>query len=164
MEEKTQNYLGIRNGVVVCVDQLDEHDNFRGKFFHAYDSEPVVFSDEMELLQKLDEFFNKLQFPFAATTPRSFTKTSHNSLRARTEEEKVMSDKEVLMHHGEYGTFIIRVQQRQNSSWQGRITWVDEDKTVYFRSVWEMMKLIDEALDTYRSPEELEEDPTWEEV
>ena len=72
-----------------------------------------------------------------------------------------MEDKDILMNHGEVGTFIIRVQQRQNSSWQGRITWVDEDKTVYFRSVWEMMKLIDEALDTYRASEERQEDPSW---
>ena len=72
-----------------------------------------------------------------------------------------MSDKEVLNHHGEIGTFIIRVQQRQNSSWQGRITWVDEDKTIYFRSAWEMMKLIDEALDTYR-PEADQKEVSWE--
>ncbi|MBQ9046844.1 MAG: hypothetical protein IJ120_02980 [Solobacterium sp.] len=72
-----------------------------------------------------------------------------------------MSDKDVLNHHGEIGTFIIRVQQRQNSSWQGRITWVDEDKTIYFRSAWEMMKLIDEALDTYR-PEADQKEVSWE--
>ncbi|MBR2802675.1 MAG: hypothetical protein IKE21_08870 [Erysipelotrichaceae bacterium] len=64
----------------------------------------------------------------------------------------------MLMHHGEAGTFIIRVQQKQNSSWQGRITWVDEDKTVYFRSVWEMVKLIDNAL----QKGEEEEKVSWE--
>lgn len=49
-----------------------------------------------------------------------------------------MSDEELLNKHGDLGTFIIRVQHRQNSSWQGRITWMDEDKTVYFRSMWEL--------------------------
>ncbi|MBQ1682611.1 MAG: hypothetical protein II067_10440 [Agathobacter sp.] len=55
-------------------------------------------------------------------------------------------DEEILEEHGEQGTFIVRVQHRQHSSWQGRVTWVDENKTVYFRSELELMKLIDGAL------------------
>ncbi|MBE5889536.1 MAG: hypothetical protein E7282_01055 [Lachnospiraceae bacterium] len=55
-------------------------------------------------------------------------------------------DEEILEEHGELGTFIIRVQHRQHSSWQGRVTWLDENKTVYFRSELELMKLIDGAL------------------
>ncbi len=71
-----------------------------------------------------------------------------------------MSDEELLNKHGDLGTFIIRVQHRQNSSWQGRITWMDEDKTVYFRSMWEMLKLIDSAVGTGGQEESLEE-PSW---
>ena len=71
-----------------------------------------------------------------------------------------MSDREVLEHHGDVGTFIVRVQQRQNSSWQGRITWVDENKTVNFRSVWEMVKLIDSAMETVHVSEDNDE-PDW---
>ena len=71
-----------------------------------------------------------------------------------------MSDEELLDRHGDLGTFIIRVQHRQNSSWQGRITWMDEDKTVYFRSMWEMLKLIDSAVGTGGQEESLEE-PSW---
>jgi len=53
------------------------------------------------------------------------------------------------------------VQQRQNSSWQGRITWVDKDKTVYFRSVWEMMKLIDSALASNEEDDADKESVGW---
>ena len=156
----TQNYLGIRNGVVVCVQRVDQHE-FSGVFHHAYDRDPVPFSSEVELLIRLDEFFDSLKFPFSATSSRNFIRHANTPTDMITEEDRVMEDKDILMNHGEVGTFIIRVQQRQNSSWQGRITWVDEDKTVYFRSVWEMMKLIDEALDTYRASEERQEDPSW---
>ena len=58
-----------------------------------------------------------------------------------------MNDEELLNMHGDLGTFIIRVQHRQNSSWQGRITWMDQDKTVYFRSALELIKIIDGTLD-----------------
>lgn len=75
-----------------------------------------------------------------------------------------MSDEELLNRHGDLGTFIIRVQHRQNSSWQGRITWMDQDKTLSFRSMWEMIKLIASALDTVSEPEDGSENlegKTW---
>ncbi len=72
-----------------------------------------------------------------------------------------MSDEQLLQKHGDIGTFIVRVQHRQNSSWQGRITWMEEDKTIQFRSVWEMVKLIENAMDTVSTSEEGEE-PRWE--
>ena len=76
---------------------------------------------------------------------------------------KIMSDEELLRKHGDLGTFIIRVQHRQNSSWQGRITWMDKDKTIYFRSVWEMIKLIASALDEVGDYEEDPEGVSWSE-
>ena len=72
-----------------------------------------------------------------------------------------MSDEMLLTKHGEIGTFIVRVQHRQNSSWQGRITWMEEDKTVQFRSVWEMIKLIENAVDSVSKPEDEEEEESW---
>ena len=69
-----------------------------------------------------------------------------------------MSDDALLSKHGDIGTFIVRVQHRQNSSWQGRITWMEEDKTVQFRSVWEMIKLIESAVDLVSEPENAPEE------
>lgn len=45
------------------------------------------------------------------------------------------------------GTFIVKIVNRQHSTWQGSITWVEEDKTQNFRSALELLKLIDGALD-----------------
>ena len=72
----------------------------------------------------------------------------------RQERTRIMRDEELLSRHGDLGTFIIRVQHRQNSSWQGRITWMDKNKTVYFRSIWEMIKLVEGALDTVSQQED----------
>ena len=70
-----------------------------------------------------------------------------------------MKDEALLSKHGDIGTFIVRVQHRQNSSWQGRVTWMEKDKTIQFRSVWEMIKLIESAVDMVSEqenrPEEL---------
>lgn len=50
--------------------------------------------------------------------------------------------------HADMGTFVIRVQQCRNNTLQGGITWADEDKTQNFRSTWEMLKLIESAVET----------------
>jgi hypothetical protein len=42
--------------------------------------------------------------------------------------------------------FLIQVQYRHNSSWQGRIVWLDTKKTVVFRSFMELVMLMQEAL------------------
>ena len=75
--------------------------------------------------------------------------------------EKVMKDQELLSKHGDLGSFIIRVQQRQNSSMQGRLTWIEKNKTVHFRSVWELIRLIDSAVEM-DNPVPEEEIPSWE--
>jgi hypothetical protein len=43
-------------------------------------------------------------------------------------------------------TFIVRVENRQNGTWQGKITWADENRTEHFRSMLEMLKLMEEAM------------------
>lgn len=45
------------------------------------------------------------------------------------------------------GTFILKILNRKNSTWQGSVTWVEEQKTQNFRSALELLKLIDGALD-----------------
>ena len=44
-------------------------------------------------------------------------------------------------------TFIVKVMNTQNSTWQGSITWVEEQKTQNFRSALEMIKMIDGVLE-----------------
>ena len=44
------------------------------------------------------------------------------------------------------GTFIVKVDNYQNGTWQGRVIWADENVAEHFRSTLELMKLIDEAV------------------
>ena len=46
----------------------------------------------------------------------------------------------------ENGTFIVKILNGHNSTWQGSVTWVEEQKVQYFRSALELLKLIDGAL------------------
>ena len=55
-------------------------------------------------------------------------------------------------------TFEVSVKFLQNATWQGHIHWVEKDSKQNFRSVLEMLKLMDEAL-----ADGVEEEPvvTW---
>ena len=44
-------------------------------------------------------------------------------------------------------TFVIKVIAKQNSTWQGTVTWVEAQQKQNFRSALELLKLIDGALD-----------------
>lgn len=44
-------------------------------------------------------------------------------------------------------TFIIKVMREQNDTWQGSITWAEENRTEYFRSVLEMVSLMNDAIE-----------------
>ena len=148
-----QSYLGIPDAIILCVEHRDPY--LSGYKYDSYHEQPDYFRSELEMLLQMEKLYDDLNFPFPGNNERHFIKKGTVPMKENL--EKVINDEEMLKMHGDLGTFIVRVQHRQNSSWQGRITWVEEDKTVYFRSVWEMMKLIEEAL----GETEETQDPSW---
>ena len=44
-------------------------------------------------------------------------------------------------------TFVVHVTGRENSTWQGQVTWLDEMETRSFRSMLELIKLMDAAME-----------------
>jgi len=44
-------------------------------------------------------------------------------------------------------TFVIQVISNQNATWQGTVQWVDKKKTVPYRSMLELIKLINSAVE-----------------
>ena len=43
-------------------------------------------------------------------------------------------------------TFLVHIIENQNATWQGEITWLDEEKKESFRSLLELIKLMDAAV------------------
>lgn len=139
----SENYIGTPWGIILCIDYYQD-EKMNGRIYHRYQTEPIRFEGMTEALFAIDEFFDRLGYPFPGTESHYFIK--------RQKEQKIkmtrkLSDEEMLKNNGDKGTFIIRVEQRQHSSWQGRITWVEEGKTENFRSALELIKMIDGALD-----------------
>ena len=155
----TQWYIGAPNGVILCVDGMHEGE-LSGRLYHSYRTEPQPFASAKQMISHMEDLYAALNFPHPGTNERSFIPVKHTE-EHYSERDRIMSDERLLNQHGDLGTFIVRVQHRQNSSWQGRITWMEQDKTISFRSVWELVKLIENAVDTVSSEEDREEVPSW---
>ena len=44
------------------------------------------------------------------------------------------------------GTFIVKVDHYEKGTWQGEVVWAEEEKSQRFRSMLELIKLMDDAL------------------
>lgn len=156
MERTSQVYMGVPNGVVLCIDSAESDQNISARLYHAYRSDAVNITSPEEILPEMEKLFESLRFPFRTTNYRSFSGareeyTAEPGVRpgrefAEASNRRVLSDDDLLDLEGELATFIIRVQQRQNSDWQGRITWAEHDRTLAFRTVTEMLQLIEKAI------------------
>lgn len=142
---QTGRYIGASNGIVLCVNSRDE-EHIEGELYHGYNREGIPFRGYEEIIKIAEKFFNALGFPYMGTSDRDINGQIH-SYNKEKGMARVLKDEEMLERHGDMGTFVIRVQHRQHSSWQGRVTWLEEDESVYFRSALELIKIIDGTLD-----------------
>jgi len=159
-----ESYIGIPNGVVLCIDEVLYEGRFQARMYHGYRRDAVEVGSYEVLIREMGDLFDQMKYPWSAMRVRTFSDEESQpkpSPGRMGRKDRIMSDKELLSKHGDIGTFIIRVQQRQNSTWQGRITWVEEDKTMRFRSALEMIKLIESGI-AAENPDLVEEkDHTW---
>ena len=143
--ETSGRYIGTPNGIVLCVDRNDGG-IVEGRMFHGCSETGIPFRGCENIVKEAEGLFNALGFPHVGTGDRDIDGNVHR-FRKKEGMARVMGDEELLEQHGDLGTFVIRVQHRQHSSWQGRVTDLDKDQTVYFRSALELIKIIDGALD-----------------
>lgn len=131
--------------VRVCCDSMEGYD-WKGRLYTRYGKEPAVFRNAGELISILEKFYNWIGYPQASMIERSFSGTGAKPDKKKEKEERqvvVVGMEEMERQHGEKATFVVRIQYRQNATWQGQVTWAEKNKTINFRSALELLKLID---------------------
>ena len=143
MEQSYQISWYAPNFINMCIDNINDGE-LSGRIYHCYSKEPWKFTNILQLIELADDFFDRLEFPQASTSARSFTSIQFSGVDRL---DKVRSPEDFIENRGQKGTFFLNVRYRQNSSWQGSVTWVEEQREQHFRSALELLKLIDGALD-----------------
>ena len=133
------------NLVNICIDGHDSSE-ILGRFYTKHTSKPTAFSGTTSLFKNLEMYFDEIGFPQASTKMRSFSKQNAFSANNTRKVQPEMSKNDITTQKGEKGTFVVNVQYRQNSTWQGNVVWAEKNVTQNFRSALELLKLIDSAL------------------
>lgn len=140
-------YVSPAAGSVVCVccDSAEGYD-WKGRLYTRYRREPMLFRNAGELVGEMERFYDWIGYPQASMKERSFQETGDRPGQGSGRRERqvvVVSAEEMEKQHGEKATFVVRIQYRQNATWQGQVTWAEKNKTINFRSALELLKLID---------------------
>ena len=144
----------VASAVWIGIDQYNGSD-WNGKIYTRLNKEAINFRNIGEMLEVLESIWNAIGYPQESLINRSFVIQQNSKVKkdpidvsyledGTKDKIKVeLSEADMEKRRGEQDTFIVRIQYRQNATWQGHVTWVDENKTVPFRSALELIKLID---------------------
>lgn len=113
-----------------------EGKNLKGTVSNVKFPDGLEFESQMQLFMLMDELYDEINSPQRAMERRSFEGTSITSAPAQP----------AAGAGGQIATFRINVHFRQNASWQGTITWLEKESEASFRSVLELMMIMDSAL------------------
>ena len=119
----------------VCVDSYEEGVP-QGRFYNPYQDQWIPFRSLTQLLKGMEQSLDEMAFPRAFNETRSFAPAApHSPLQAGEP-----------LAEGKLATFAVRILFRQNTSWQGSVTWLEGRTDESFRSVLELILLMDSAL------------------
>lgn len=134
--------------LVICVDEVESL-FAKGRLFSAYLQCEHPFSCFEDIIHLSELIFDLNSFPQSSFGKRYFRSSSE---KLKIKREEIMKNLQVIdekqLKHGEKGTFVVRVMFRQNATWQGTVSWVEGNKIQHFRSMLELIHLLEDALGT----------------
>ena len=122
--------------MLIAVDSYD-HQVPAGELFYPAREERRSFVGLTQLLLQMDACMEAEDAPQAFQAERTFF-----PLVKPVPEEHI----EKAWRIGKCSTFTIAVLYRRNSSWQGKLTWLETGETERFRSVLELVHLLNSAM------------------
>ena len=123
--------------IMICIDSYEQGVP-KGKFYNlGHEDDSCAFCSLSQLLIGIERKLDAASFPQAFTAMRTF---------APQTESYQNSPSESKAQKGSLATFAVKILFRQNTSWQGEIVWLEGGGQQIFRSVLELILLIDSAL------------------
>ena len=109
---------------IIAVDEYDSV-NFCGKLYNPFLKQSVEVKSFQHLIKEIDTLMDEIGCPMSGMEKRSFKK------RTQSDERETH----------------IRIQYRNNASWQGTVKWIEGEAEECFRSMLELFWLLDSALE-----------------
>ena len=113
----------------------------RGTLQNPYFEEEPYFDNLTQLLIRMEGLLDALDFPQRSMEGRAFDQPEQRAAAGAPRPAP-----EALGEQKPLATFQLSVLFRQNASWQGSLTWLERAEEARFRSVLELVGLLDSAL------------------
>lgn len=107
----------------------------------------MLFFSLWEAIKWMDSVMDKEKFP---ERTREFTAWAKEETTIYEKPSPISFRQEDDPSPPFTASFIIRVHYRHNATWQGTIQWIEGMQAVHFKSVLELMKLVDAAMERKR--------------
>ncbi len=134
--------IAAPNFMVVCIDGAEEG-NEPGRLYSCYSRDPARFEDQYQLLLLMEQVMEDINYPQSSVSLRKYGEKNTGGCVKRDRPDKVVEQRELLSYRGERATYAVRVQYRQNATWQGELVWLEHNEARTFASELEMLKLMD---------------------
>lgn len=121
---------------LICVDSYAQRVP-QGRYYCGREEQGGTFQSLSQLLVGMEHNLDSANIPQSFTAVRSFSVMPEEKQREIADENA---------RNGELATFAVRIFFRQHTSWQGSVTWLEERCEQPFRSVLELILLMDSAL------------------
>ncbi len=144
---KNINISEIYKTSIIAVDAYDEV-RFCAKLYNPFYKECIQINSFQQLIKELDALMNEIGCPMSGMEKRSFVKSSRENERAMFIPNKTQAPS------GKVATFAMKIQYRNNASWQGIVKWLEGEAEEYFRSVLEFFWLLDSAMTAQEASKE----------
>jgi len=128
----------LKKSVVKVYDYREM--NLSGLVVNPYYDKEIQFGSTTMLLKMLDQLQDEIRFPEKSMLHRSF------SGDVPPVPAEIQNDPEPQKKRKVLATFEINILFRQNASWQGSVVWMEKEASTEFRSVLELIFLIDSVL------------------
>ena len=119
----------------LCIDAY-ENGVPNGRIYNPYFTGGKTFRGVTQFLLEMEQLLDTMDFPRAFTATRTFVPAAGCGT----------APPKKGIYTGGKATFALRILFRQNASWQGSVTWLEQQQEQSFRSVLELLLLIDNAL------------------
>lgn len=122
---------------LVCIDSY--HDKImKGRIINPFFDGSIEFSGLMSFLLTMEGLLEQMKCPQPYEMKRSFAEEQVYQYRIGQHNQE---------NKGKKGTFTLKILFRQNASWQGIVLWEEQGQRKSFRSVLELLILMNSALE-----------------
>jgi len=136
---KTQLFCDPAKIYVVCVDSYDDK-VLKGRIYNVLCDSAIVFTSTVDMLVKIESLLDEAKLIQSYSVKRVFSpNTTNYSLKS-----------DETLKEGKIATFSLKLLFRQNASWQGSVLWCEGNSEESFRSVLELLLLMDNAMSVKR--------------